>query len=342
MVTGIGLRTVVGSAVETTYGSAEPIDRRYEFVSESLQRQNTILQSEGISGRAQTVRAGGRRVRSAQMGSGDLTMEVLPVGFSRWIEHMLGGTPTISQPDDVGAPSVFLHTHELGALSGKSLTVQKVIRSGEGTVIDAFTYQGCKVTGWQLNVTVDQILRLQASLDAQQVVDDVDPAALIALSEPDLTVQPFNFLGAAITFDGDPAVRVLDATVVGANSLKTDSFFLGSNGLKAEPEVNAFREVTGTLSAEATETTYGSPAQTLHQLFADDVAVALVLSFAGQVIEGTLSEELTVTIPDIRFTGETPQVGGPDVVSQSLAFEGQYDGTNAPVTVEYQTVDSAV
>jgi hypothetical protein len=36
------------------------------------------------------------------------------------------------------------------------------------------------------------------------------------------------------------------------------------------------------------------------------------------------------------FDGDTPAVGGPDVVDQSLKGVGLYDGTNSPISVAYQ------
>ena len=49
-----------------------------------------------------------------------------------------------------------------------------------------------------------------------------------------------------------------------------------------------------------------------------------------------------VTLPNVVVTSGTPQVGGPDVVTQSVSFRARDNGTDAGIKVEYQNVDSTV
>jgi hypothetical protein len=44
----------------------------------------------------------------------------------------------------------------------------------------------------------------------------------------------------------------------------------------------------------------------------------------------------------IHFDGDTPTVGGPDVVSTSFPFVAGHDGTNAAATVEYISTDTTL
>ena len=65
----------------------------------------------------------------------------------------------------------------------------------------------------------------------------------------------------------------------------------------------------------------------------DSAAVLSLVFVAG-------ASTLTIAVPEVRFTGGTPTVGGPDVVVADVPFEGQYDGTNAGITVTYVTPDA--
>jgi hypothetical protein len=52
--------------------------------------------------------------------------------------------------------------------------------------------------------------------------------------------------------------------------------------------------------------------------------------------------KLVLTLQNCRFDGDTPDVGGPDVLEQSLPFKVLDDGTNPVVQVDYYTGRDAV
>jgi len=318
--------------VEVSYGTPATVTRRYEIVSESLARQNTILESQGISGRAVTLRRGARRVISARMGSGDVVMELAENGMGRWFEHMIGSTP--GSPAQQDGSDAYMQTHQFGSLTSKSLTVQKSLRDGAGTEVEAFTYHGCKVVSWEITCNVDAIPQLTVSLDAEDVDTSTASTTLLQLPEP--TGGLFTFLGGSLLIAGSPVARVLEASVSGDNSLKTDSFFIGSNGLKAEPEVNDFRTITGNLRAEFTDPTV------FYDRFTADTGVELILSFVGSPIDGSHNYECTITVPQVHFTGDTPVVSGPQLVEQTVPFEASYDDSEPPIAIEYQSTDQTV
>lgn len=314
----IGSNTCLATAEEVTYGTPVAMTRWYEFLSESLERNNNIITSNGIrcaSGR--NLRRGSRRVISSRSGGGDVTLEVATTGFGRWFKHLLGGTPVIT------GSGPYTHTYPLGDLSGKSLCMQKVLRDSASTEIEAFNFHGCKVLSGEFSISVDQILQLALSIDAEDV-DTTTAGAAASYTNPTL----FNFMGGTLNVGGSPVASVTDASVKVTNNLKTDRYYLGSAGLKAEPIDNDFPTVDGSLSAEFISSA------TFYDRFAADTAAALSLVFTS----GTSS--LTIAVPEVRFTGGTPTVGGPDVVVTDVPFEGQYDGTNAGITITYVTADA--
>lgn len=324
---GSGLGAQIGVKAETTYGTPVTVDRFYEFVSESLERQNNVIQSAGLRAGSRNMRRGSRRVLATRQGGGDVVMEVATTGFGLWFNHMLGGTPSIAQQE---ATDAYLQTHAMGALAGKSLTVQKGVPQTDETS-KPFTFHGCKIPSWQLQITKDGILQLTVTLDAEDVATDV------ALASPSYAAtKVFHFGQGALTVDAVAVAAVTGATIAGDNKLKTDRYYLGNSGLKKEPLENDFPEITGTLDAE-----FVSQA-TFYDRFSADSAAALVLSFVGDTIEGAYDEELTITIPEVHFLGDTPKVSGPDVIVQAVPFEGAFDGTNAGITIEYQSSDTAI
>jgi hypothetical protein len=292
--------------------------RWFEVLSESLERRNNIITSNGIRcGGARNLRRGSRRVVSSRDGGGDITMEVATTGFGRWFKHLLGGTPVIT-----GGPT-YNHVYPLGDLAGKSLCVQKVLRDSASTEIEAFNFHGCKILSGEFSISVDQILQLAVSIDAEDV-DTTTAGAAASYTNPVL----FNFMGGTLNVGGSPVASVTDASVKVTNNLKTDRYYLGSAGLKAEPIDNEWPTVEGSLSAEFISSA------TFYDRFAADSAAALSLVF----VAGTST--LTIAVPEVRFTGGTPTVGGPDVVVADVPFEGQYDGTNAGITITYVTPDA--
>ena len=330
MATALGLETVFSTGVEATYGTPVVTDRFYEIVSESLRRNQTVIQSNGIrAGSSGKLRRGSRRALTQRWGEGDVVMEVATKGMGRWFQSMLGGTSTIVQQ---GVTTAYLQTHSLGSLGGRSLTIQKGLRDSTGTEVESFTFHGCKVTSWELAIGVGEILRLTTSIDAE----DVDTAT--ALAAPSYTTaNVFHYAQGTLRVGGTTVANVSDASVSGENSLRTDAFFLGTGGLKGEPGVNDFRGVTGSLTAEF------QSAATFYDRYAADTPAELVLEFVGAAIGASgFNERLTIRVPEVHFTGEPPAVDGPGVINESVDFEGADDGTNPGVTIEYMSSDTAI
>lgn len=327
MAVGSGLHTVFGCAEEVTYGTVVAPDRFYEITSETLDRRNRTINSNGLRSGARNLKRGSRRVLSARDGGGDVNFEVATTGFGRLFKHMLGGTPSVVQQ---GGTAAYLHTYQMGSLP-TGLTLQKQIRDANDTAVQQFTFHGSKVLSWEFGISVDQLLLLKLTFDSE----DVDTSTGAAAASYG-TTKLFNFKQGVLKVAGSSVAAVTNASVAGSNNLKTDRFYLGSAGVKAEPIDSDFPTVSGSLAAEF------SSAATFYDRFAADSAAALVLEFDGDNIASTYDEILRITVPEVRFTGEAPKVSGPDVVVQNVPFEGLYDGSNAGVKIEYQTTDTAV
>ncbi len=129
---------------------------------------------------------------------------------------------------------------------------------------------------------------------------------------------------------------VNDCTISGSMPMKQDRYYLGATGLKAEPIMNDYPTVTGKLSAD-----FVSQAD-FYDRFAADSAAVLQLTFLGQTIQAPYVETLIITVPEVHFTGDTPQLGGLDIIQLAANFEAAFDGTNPGVQFEYISPDTAI
>jgi len=312
--------------MEATFGAATAPDRFYPFVDESIKRQNRVLQSQGLRG-GYLPRGGGRRVFTGHSSAGDVSLEVSSKGFSRIFQWILGGAPTIVQQ---GATTAYMHTHSMGSLVGKSANVQKQLKDAASTPVGTFTNRGVKVTNAEFNIVTDGILALKLGLDGREERSDV---AAVAASY--VTDNLFHFQQATLTVAGASQTQVASASVKIDNNLNVDRRHLGNTGLKSEQVDDGFRMVSGSFNADFDSTT-------LYALYAADTAAALVLEFTGPLIASTFFEKLTITVPEVHLTGDTPTVGGPGLITYDLPFEAAFDGTLSPITLALTTTDVAV
>jgi hypothetical protein len=327
MGSAVGLTTRLCTGVETTYGTPVTPDRFLEFDSEGLERKNEIIRSNALGSGSVNLRRGSRSVVSARWGEGSIDMEVVTNGMGRLFRQFMGGTPTIVQQ---GGTAAWLQTHTLGSLLDKSLTIQKQLRDEADAVVGKFTFHGCKFPSAEFKIDKKGKLMLSLAVDAE----DVDTST--AAASPSLTAtKVFHYQQGALSIGGVAAAAVQTANIKVDRKMDTDRYHLGNAGVKAQPLINDFPEITGALSAEFAATTY-------YDLFAADTPVALGLTFTGDVISGAYSEVLTIVIPEIRLTGETPKVGGPGLVIANHPFEAQWDGSSANMVVTYQSTDTAI
>jgi hypothetical protein len=328
MGSAVGLTTRLCTGEETTYGTVDLSSPRFlEFDSESLERKNEIIRSNALGSGSLHLRRGSRSVVAARHVEGSIGMEVVTNGMGRLFRNLLGGTPTIAQQ---GGTTAYLQTHTLGSLLDKSLTIQKQLRDESDAVVAAFTHHGCKFVSGEFKIDKKGKLMLSLAVDGE----DVDTAT--AAASPSLTAtKVFHYRQGALTIGGVAAAQVQSASVKVDRKMDTDRFHLGNAGVKGQPLVNDFPDITGSLSAEFTALTY-------YNLFAADTAAALVLEFTGDVISGIYSEKLTITIPEIRLTGEAPKVGGPGLVIVNHPWEAQWDGSAADMTLAYISTDTAI
>lgn len=325
MAIGAGVGAQLGIATETTFNTYATVTRFYEFTSENLQYKKKTAVGMGLRAGGQLPRSQ-RRVVTTFEGGGDLMLDLPTRGLGLLLSHAMGTAPS---PTTVST-GVYSYTFTLGDVYGRSLSAQVGVPQYGGTVL-AKTVTGAKIQSFELGVANGGIATGKFTVDAAGFVTTQS----LATASYSATGSVFHFAQGSLTVDGSAVANVKDFSVSIDNALKQDRFTLGGLGAKSEQSIAGFRKVSGKMTAEFTDTT-------LLNKFLTDSSAALVLSFVGNTIASTYKDTLTITIPAAKFDADTPNVSGPGAVDLGMSFEAYDDGTNQPVTVFYQSADSAL
>ena len=358
-----GLAGSVGIATEGTQGTAQTPTHFLEFNSESMKMAKNTATGVGL-------RAGGlyqrtsRRVVTSWGAAGQVMFDAPYNGLGLWLQHMIGSFGTLNSVVQQSASAAYLQTHTPGQLATKTFTMQVGKPDSSGTV-RPFTYVGCKVEDWTLSCEVNKFATFALTIDAWQELTTGNPQGTTA--GPALTAasytageQFFHFReatlynsGTLVTAGSNPSITSLNSPVAAGNVLKADvkctnpvdksRYFIAGTGGSTVPGVkgdqldNGFRVVEGSLDVE-----FNSLAAYYNTLAADTTST-LELSFVGPVaIASSFFPTLTVLIPNIKFDGDSPVVGGPGVLNHSLPFKGLDDETDNVVQFQYMSTDTAI
>jgi hypothetical protein len=307
-----GLAAQIGIGVETTVGTAATPTRFYEFNDESIAQTIERIESEGL-------RTGNRVLRSDRYASGQkaiegsFSMDMTADNTAILFKHALGAVATAG---------TYVHTCTMSDPFGLGLTIQ-VGRPGNDGTVRAFTYAGTKINTLDLSVSVGELLSAEFGIigTTAESIGSVTAASYAS------NLELLHFAGAAITVAGT-SYPCKDFSLSVNNGLTGDRFVLGSQTAQ-QPIASSMAEVTGSLTAE----------------FVDAVAYQRVVNATHAAIVATFTDStgdsITVTVPVARFDGDTPTVGGPDILDQTLNFKGLFNGTDSPVTIAVANGDSA-
>ena len=325
MAIGSGIGSQLGIAAETTFNNAVTVTRFYEFTSENLNYNKKVAVGMGLRAGGQLPRSQRRVVTTSDV-TGDIALDLPTRGLGLILSQAMGTSPS---PTTVST-GVYSYTFTLGDVYGKSFTTQVGVPQYGGTVTPK-TIGGAKVSSFELAVANAGIATGKFNIDAASITTGVS----LATASYSATTNLFNFSQGAITLDGTAIANIRDFQVTVDNTLKGDRYNLGSSGLKSEQLINGFRKISGKLNAEFTDTTLFNKVLT-------DASAAIVLTFTGATIASTYKETLTITISAAKFNADTPKVTSPGVIDLAMDFEGYDNGTDAPLTIVYQTADSAL
>jgi hypothetical protein len=322
---GLGAQLVV--AKETTYGTRVVPNRSFQMRQEGLKRNQDFLKSQQLQGGVMFQRSS-TRVPTTRSAAGPLTLEVPNKGFGIWLDQLHGATVA---PVQQAATTAYKQSHPIGLTdpAGKSMTVQVGRPSTDGTV-RPFDYLGTKVLSATFRAAVGEFLVAELSLDAQ----DEDTSQALAAFAPASGLKSFAFTGGAVTLDGASAGVVKSIEIPITYAYATDRFGLGG-ALKAAPLTNGYPTIQPKVDVEWKDNTQ-------YDKFRNGAIAALVVDFVGANIASTYFEEIKFTMAACGLDGDTPTVDGPDILTQSIPLDVLYDGTNAPLVIDYTSIDTAL
>lgn len=320
-----GLASQIGFAEETTWGTRAAPTRFLEFNSESLKLEQSFLDSKGIRASNLVLRTD-RQARGKKSVSGDVEIEAYTKGISMLLKHALGST-AISTP--TGATNTRRHAHTLADNYGLGLTVQ-VGRPDSGGTIRVFEYTGCKIPSLELKNSVEEILVCTFGF----IGKDEDTSQSLGSASWPASLEILNFTGGVLNIAGSP-MDVKDVSIKIERG-HGERWLINGGRVTKEPIMNDLVKVSGEVTAEF-------ESLTAYNRFVNGTLAQLDVTWtAATAIEGAFYPYLKATLNNVRFEGETPTVSGPDVLEQKLPFMCLYDGSNGPITVEYQTTDTVV
>lgn len=321
-----GVFAQLGAKKEATYGTRVVPDKFFEFASESLSFDQRYLVSQQLGADSWFAR-GSRRIATTKSAGGNITMEVPNKGFGFFLDLLHGNSVT---PVQQGGTTAYLQTHNIGLTAPtKSATIQVGRPSTDGTV-RPFDYTGCMMTSCEFGWDVDAALVASMDFDAQ----NESTAQTLATRSLPTSLASFVFTQGTLSIAGGAVADVTSGSLTIDLARDTDFYPLGTTGLKSKPIINGVSGASGTATVRFTDLTH-------YARYQNNTKPTLSLSFVGPVISGSYYETITITCNQVGFTGETPTVGGPDVLEHSIPFDVFYDGTNAPVIVTYTSTDSA-
>ena len=322
----------------TGYGDAVTVTRFLEIAVESMKLDIDRIESKAL-------RAGNRATRTdrwaagRRQAAGDLSFELGSKGFGLPLGQCFGVDPVVTTPSGATSTRDQTFTVTTSDNANRSFTAQIGTPDVDGTV-QPFTYKGAKVVDWEITMENDGLGMLKMGTDAQ------DEATSIALASASYasSFELLYFSGGQMSIGG-ALVDARKVSLKGKMSYATDRFFLrtsttaGGATLKKEPIANDFMEITGELEVEFSALTH-------YNRFVNGTLAQIVFAFQGSIIEAgggaTINPRfgLTITLPNCRFDGETPDVKGPDIVPITLPFKALYDGSTSVFVAVYRSTDT--
>ena len=318
------LNTQFGVGDETVYGTGVVPNRFFETNGvPDLAPEYGRSQSEGLRTGTRVARSD-RFVPYNMGGGGTAEMDVPTIGWSWWLKHLLGTVTTGATVD-----SNTTHVGDVGSLTGDSFTAQVGRAFHPSGTVQAFTYEGGKVTSWELSNDVEGLL--VASIDCD--FEDVTTATSLATASYAAGAAVFAWTGATVTIGG-ASMELSNFTVSVDNNLKTDRRYLRGSALKKEPVESGMRSIEWSADMDFVDLTQYNR---FVSATAAGASAAIVATWSGPVVHaGATLPYLQVSIPVARFDAVDLSTGA-EPMTQSVSGVGLFDGSSGPISITYRS-----
>src|SRR3990167_3195554 len=311
-----------GFAEETTYGTRAVPTRFIEPNSYDTPLEIERIEARGL--RAGTKVASSQRWSSGKKETGAPVECFVPYSKAGSLfKALLGASATIPPR---GATNPRRHTSTIAA-SLPSLTIQ-VAYPDQANTARPWDVLGCLCNSGTLSGTVDDALMAEM----EYFGSTIDNSQSLASAVYATTDGIFTFTGASLTLAGS-SYQCKEFSVTVNNNLERRFYFGSANSEK--PVANNLVEITGEVQSDYLD-------NTAVNRFINGTTAALVAHWDGATIEGSFKYYVDISIPVVRFDGEVPSAGGPELVGQPLQFKALDDGAQEPISIAYQNIDTAI
>jgi len=348
MSTGAGLDAQLGTKTEVTVGTAVTADHFHVFDSADLTFVPSYLEGQGLRAGKQFKSVSQAGI-ARKMASGKIELPLMYKGMSWWMQHLFGATGTLATVS--GGTDAYEGYFTPAGLRGKSFTTQIGKPDPSTGTVEAFNYNGCKITDWDLAFADNANTLLTVTVDAwNEVLGTPSLASATYATDNKLfnfsDVTTFTLGGTPSTTTGvtsiDSGVDVVSVvsslTLTGKNTLATTRFGLGNAGVKKEQYEEDFTAITGTFSAEYHEAEFQS------EFRAGTTTALQIDSVSTDFIEDTTPYLFSVIIPTVKITKAAATVSGPGLVTVAGEFVvyDPDDGSNPPIQIHIVSTDTTL
>lgn len=303
MATGTGIDAQVGYVIESAYQTASTVTTFIPLVSETVKSEIDQLESAGQFAGKQVLQEQ-QWVQGNKTISGDIQHEMYVQSMGILMRAAFGTVNTVT------AGGTGIHTF-FPAAPSVSFTTQIGRPTIYGSVIP-FTYEGCKITSWELGAKAGEIPTWGMSIIA---AEERMGTALASASYAS-NIKPWRFQDLSFTVMGT-STNVKSFTIGGDNSLAVDRRFLGSTVI-SEPLRADLANYTGNLDLE-----WGNPSTrgTLNYAAFLGGTTGTILATMSS---GTLYGSITA---NVRFDGSTPNYSGRGILDHPMPFKALSSGS---------------
>jgi len=322
------LDQVLSVAVESTYGTASgATPRSYEAKADTFSRDVEFIDSVGFRRDLQTIRSD--RSDTVSLGAtGSIEVDILDKGMGILLQHCLG---TAAGPTQQGATAAYRQTFSSDDTGPTGSYTAQLSRVDSGGTLRPFTYEGSVITGWTISQDLGAATSMTFEMDAE---NEQTSTGEFTPTYPS-SANVFTYTGAAIEID-DSAITTFTGFSLSADlAMKTDRRFLQGDATKGQPKRSGVPSYTGSISGEFASLTQFA-AFTAGTLFKLEFQVS-----GATAIEGAYYPHFLITMPACKWTGSTPVASLDDMTSIELPFVCLDNGSDAAVTIEYQSTDTA-
>jgi len=307
MSTGVGTDVSVGFAIETTPNTRQAPDTFLEILQESMTVEQEFVKSSGLGGGRRFSR---RKILGNKTVGGSISMEARTAGMVDLLRLCLGGDPT---PTGTGP-----YVREFGGGGDLPTATFQINKPYSPTLSAPFDFIGSMVNSWTWTQNAGEFAQMQMELFSHDAVFGETEATFAPPADPGL----ITFADLTVTTP-DGEVCFDSITLTGTNTLGRSFKACADDPGLASVRPDGMRMASGALAGDFDDMT------AFNRYLAGTEGALTVVYNAGP------SKILSFDM-NIYYTGETPTVAGPGVVTQGIPFEvisGTSDAAAITVTL---------